>query len=122
MIKLQSEMKRLKSLLLNQWKKQFLLSRSIIVITSAMLGNIFAYLFQIISGRYFDIENYATLVALFSVSGIITLFISFLANGIVKTVSEIKDVDYPKRISALFFTILRINLVIAFIAHFFYNI
>lgn len=115
-------MKNIKTLLLNQWKKQFLLSRSIIVITSAMLGNTFAYLFQIISGRYFDIEDYATLVALFSVSGIITLVISFLANGIVKTVSEIKDIDYPDRISSLFFSILKINLIIAFFAIFFFLI
>lgn len=89
--------------------QQFLLSRSLMVIIASFAANIFAYLFQLVSGRYFSKEDYGILVALFSLSGIIPLFVQFFVSGIPKLVAEIKDINYPARISGLFYTILKIN-------------
>lgn len=89
--------------------EKFLLSRSILIIAASFTANIFAYLFQLVSGRYFSKEDYGVLVALFSLSGIIPLILQFFTSGIPKLVAEIKDIDYPKRISSLFYTIFKIN-------------
>jgi len=98
------------------YKEQFIFSRSIIVISASMIANAFSYLFQLLSGRYFSPSDYGTLVALFSLSGIIPLVSMFFTNGIPKLVSEIKDEDYPKRISYLYFSILKIISVISIFA------
>lgn len=89
--------------------RQFILSRSLMVIAASFTANIFSYLFQLISGRYFSKEEYGILVALFSLSGIIPLVVQFFVSGIPKLVAEIKDIDYPSRISSLFYTILKVN-------------
>ena len=39
----------------------------------------------------------------------------FFTNGVPKLVAEIKDNDYPKRISNLFYSILKIHFVVAII-------
>lgn len=88
---------------------KFLISRSLMVIVASFTASIFAYLFQLVSGRYFSKEDYGVLVALFSLSGIIPLIIQFFISGIPKLVAEIKDIDYPSRISSLFYTILKVN-------------
>ncbi len=79
------------------------------VIIASFTANIFSYLFQLVSGRYFSKEEYGVLVALFSLSGIIPLVAQFFVSGIPKIVAEIKDVDYPNRISSLFYAIFKIN-------------
>ncbi len=96
-------------------KHRFLLSRSLMVIIASFTANIFAYLFQLVSGRYFSKEDYGILVALFSLSGIIPLVVQFFISGIPKLVAEIKDTDYPIRISSLFYTIFKINATITLV-------
>lgn len=93
--------------------EKFILSRSIIVISASMLSNVFAYLFQIVSGRYLSVSDYAILVSLFSLSGILLMPISFFTGGTTKLVAEIKDIDYPERISKLFITLLKFHLAFA---------
>ena len=98
-------MKKLLSIITNLNNKNFILSSSIIVITASMAGNVFAYIFQLLSGRYLAVTDYGKLTALFSLSGIIPLLISLVLGALPKLVAEIKDIDYPKRISHLFFTL-----------------
>jgi O-antigen/teichoic acid export membrane protein len=85
------------------------------VIIASFAANIFAYLFQLVSGRYFSKEEYGVLIALFSLSGLIPLVAQFFVSGIPKLVAEIKDVDYPTRISSLFYAILKVNTVLTVI-------
>lgn len=85
--------------------EKFILTRSLLVITVSMLSNVFAYLFQILSGRYFSIGDYASLVSLFNLSGIMLIIITIFTGGITKLVAEIKDIDYPTRISKLFLSL-----------------
>lgn len=99
-------MKNLLFKLTNLSNKNFILSSSIIVITSSMGANVFAYVFQLLSGRYLTVSDYGKLTALFSLSGIIPLVISLILGALPKLVAEIKDINYPKRISHLFFTLL----------------
>ncbi|MEM4655234.1 MAG: hypothetical protein QXL34_07100 [Thermosphaera sp.] len=93
--------------------EKFILSRSIIVISASMLSNVFAYLFQIVSGRYLSVSDYAELVSLFSLSGILLMPITFFTGGTTKLVAEIKDINYPERISKLFITLLKFHLAFA---------
>src|SRR3990167_5423914 len=94
-------------------QSSFLLSRSIIVVGASMVSNVFSYLFQLISGRYLSVTDYSILVSLFSLSVIIPLFVQFLTSGIPKLVAEIKDEDYPRRISTFFFSFLKLIIIIA---------
>ncbi len=89
--------------------EKFILTRSILVISASMLGNVFGYLFQIYSARYFKIEDYSVLISLFNLSGILLVFITFFTGGLTKLVAEIKDVDYPERISKLFLTLIKFH-------------
>lgn len=91
------------------YKNQFILSRSFIVIGASFIGNIFAYLFQLITGRYLSTEDYGVLISLFSLSLILSMFTLFFMSGIPKLVAEIKDINYPTRISELFYSIFKIN-------------
>ena len=99
-------MKKLLFTINNLSNKNFILSSSIIVITASMGANVFAYLFQLFAGRFLSVEEYGRLTSLFSLSGIIPLFIGLFLGALPKLVAEIKDIDYPKRISHLFFTLL----------------
>ncbi len=84
----------------------FILSKSFLVVFVSLMANAFAYLFQLLTGRYFSLEEYGQLNALFSLSGIIPLAVGIFISATPKVVAEIKDHDYPNRISALFFTLL----------------
>jgi len=86
----------------NFYNAQFLLNRSVLVVTTSFLASIFNYLFQLFLGRYFSVEDYAVITALLSITGIAPLFLLFFTNGLPKLVAEIKDDDYPVRISRLF--------------------
>jgi O-antigen/teichoic acid export membrane protein len=99
-------MKKLLFIINNLNNKNFILSSSIIVITASMAGNVFAYVFQVLSGRYLSVADYGKLTALFSLSGILPLIISLILGALPKLVAEIKDINYPNRISHLFFTLL----------------
>jgi O-antigen/teichoic acid export membrane protein len=98
-------MKKIILTLNNLSNKNFILSSSIIVIIASMSGNVFAYLFQLLAGRYLSIEDYGRLTSLFSLSGIIPLVTGLILGALPKIVAEIKDIDYPKRISHLFLTL-----------------
>ena len=99
-------MKKLLFIFNNISSKNFILSSSIIVITASMGANVFAYLFQVLAGRFLSVEDYGRLTSLFSLSGVIPLLIGLFLGALPKLVAEIKDIDYPKRISHLFFTLL----------------
>lgn len=95
---------------LNLFRGKYFLSRSAIVIGASLFSNFFSYLFQLISIRYLSIEDYSRLIALFSLSGIIPLIILPITSGIPKLVAEIKDEDYPNRISSLFFSLFKVQI------------
>ena len=90
----------------------FVISRSFIVVAVSMISNVFAYIFQLITGRYFSVEEYGQLTSLFALSGIIPLTLTAFTGAIPKLVAEIKDKDYPREISKLFFTLLKFHLLI----------
>lgn len=99
-------MKKFTLFFVNLSNKNFILSRSAIVITASMISNVFAYLFQLLAGRYLSIEDYGKLTSLFSLSGIIPLSIGIFLGALPKLVAEIREDNYPNRISKLFFTLL----------------
>lgn len=101
--------------LIKKLGSNFLISRSLIVISASFLSNIFGYLFQLGAGRYFSPVEYGILVTLFSISGIIPLFLIFLTNGIPKLVAEIKDIDYPRKVSSLFYSVMVVNVSITIV-------
>ena len=98
-------MKQITAFIANLSNKNFILSRSAIVIAASMISNIFAYVFQLLAGRYLSIEDYGKLTSLFSLSGIIPLSIGIFLGALPKLVAEIREDDYPNRISKLFFTL-----------------
>ncbi len=88
------------------WEKHsFILSKSFLVVFVSLSANVFSYLFQFFTGRYFSVEEYGQLNSLFSLSGIIPLIVGIFISAVPKMVAEIKDQDYPHRISRLFFTL-----------------
>lgn len=93
--------------LINLYKQSFILSRSFIVVSASLFSSVFAYLFQVISARYLSIEEYSELVALFSLSVVINTIMLVFTNGTTKLVAEIKNVDYPNRISNFFFSLIK---------------
>jgi O-antigen/teichoic acid export membrane protein len=96
--------------------KNSLLKSSIIVLIASTLTNFLSYIFQLISGRYFSLEDYANLVTLFSLISILSpVLLSPIVSGVPKLVAEIKDEDYPNKISILFFSVLRLTLTISFL-------
>ena len=92
---------------------KYILSRSFIIIAASLFANFFAYLFQLASGRYLSVEDYSILVSLFSLSGILLTLLTFFTGGITKLVAEIKDDNYPVRISALFVTVFKVQFFLA---------
>lgn len=91
----------------------FIVSRSLIVISASMLSNVFAWLFQWKIGSDFSKEDLGTIAALFALSGILPLVIEMFMGGIPKLVAEIKDIDYPDRITKLFFSIFFVRTIIS---------
>lgn len=95
------------------YRDKYVLSRSAIVVGASLIGNVFAYLFQLLSGRYFSVADYSELVSLFSLSTVIPLGIFVFTNGVAKVVAEIKDDDYPNRVSSFFYSLMSVNAVIS---------
>jgi O-antigen/teichoic acid export membrane protein len=93
----------------------YILSSSFIVVTVSLLANVFAYIFQLIVGRYFSIEEYGQVTSLFALSGIIPLILIIFTGATPKMAAEIKDKNYPYQISRLFFTLLKFHTIVAFI-------
>lgn len=95
------------------YNKHFIITRSFLVIGASLIANVFAYLFTVTAGRYFSVSNYGDLGVLFALSGTIPLITQFYLSGIPKLVTEIKDNNYPHRLSKLFFSVFKINALVA---------
>lgn len=91
--------------------ESYIISRSILILIASMSSNVFAYLFQLLSGRYLSVEDYSKLVSLFGLSAILLMFVGFFTGGLTKLVAEIKDVDYPTKISSLFITVTKFHFI-----------
>ena len=91
--------------------EKYIISRSVLIIMASMSGNVFAYLFQLLSGRYLSVEDYSKLVALFGLSGILLMISGFFTGGLTKLVAEIKNIDYPTKISSLFITVAKFHFI-----------
>src|SRR3989339_685572 len=74
--------------------KNSLVQGTVVVTIASLFANFFAYLFQLLMGRALSIEDYGTLISLFSILALITMPLGIIANAVTKVVSEIKDIDY----------------------------
>jgi len=103
-------------------KDKFILKSSFFVVSTALLGNFFAYLFQVILGRYFSVEDYGILNSLLAFLAMSHLFVHIFFGQSPKLVAEIKDEDYPNKISSLFFTLSKIFAVTSVLAFLIINL
>ncbi len=96
-------------------KDKFAIKSSAIVVGVSLIGNIFAYLFQVLLGRYFTVSEYSILTALLSLLVIPHMITHVFFGQIPKYVAEIKDEDYPNKISVLFFTLFKVFAIVSII-------
>ena len=98
----------------NLFKNKIVLG-SFIVTLSSIFTNFLAYLFQLVMGRALSVSEYGVLIAFFSLQSILTLPTGIIANSVTKTVTEIKNDDYPNGLSLFFYSLLKLNLAFSLV-------
>ena len=79
---------------------------------SSLLGNFFAYLFQLIIARVLTISEFGDLTAFLSLLAFISAPLAIISTALIKVVSKIKNQDYPKKLSEFFYTIFVFDIVL----------
>jgi len=81
---------------------------------ASIIGNFFAYLFQLIIAKVLSISEFGDLTALFSLMIFISAPLSIFSVSLVKWVSIIKNQNYPKKLTEFFYTILIFSFIYSF--------
>lgn len=92
--------------LLGKKQEKVIFYGTLLVVVSSFSSNIFAYLFQLVLGRALSVSDYAILTSFFSLMVFVTIPLTIFNTAIVKIVSEIKNIDYPKTVSEFYFSII----------------
>ncbi len=84
------------------FRKNQLLSGTLIVTVGSFLGSVFSYLLQLFLGRNLTVAQYGLFNALLSLSVIISVFNGALSTSLIKAVSELKAHEHYGVITKLF--------------------